>query len=247
MTDLVRNEGESRKDATVKLLVTGCPRSGTKYAATLLQELGLDVRHEQLGRDGISSWCLAVDAGAVPWGPPRRDLTFRTTIHQVRNPIDVIPSLSTLRTQSWQFAGLHTSCSLDEPLLLRSAKLWTQWNLHAQALASWRYRVEDLPSVLDGLCQRLSVECDHGALHRCGPNVNSRAYDGIAQACRAACELFGADAPRFLRAHFVNRKAYERAGAFSWDKLRDLDRDACEQVLALAADYGYSRSELMLA
>lgn len=38
------------------LLITGCGRSGTHFTARLLQEIGLDVGHETLGKDGVASW-----------------------------------------------------------------------------------------------------------------------------------------------------------------------------------------------
>lgn len=47
-----------------RFLVVGHPRCGTGYAAHLLRQCGLDIGHEADGRDGISSWMLAVDGNA---------------------------------------------------------------------------------------------------------------------------------------------------------------------------------------
>ena len=38
------------------LLIIGCGRSGTKYIASLLREMGVDIKHETPGRHGSSNW-----------------------------------------------------------------------------------------------------------------------------------------------------------------------------------------------
>jgi hypothetical protein len=50
------------------LLVLGIPRGGTGYMAHALTALGLDIGHEALGSDGISSWLFAVDDVDLPFG-----------------------------------------------------------------------------------------------------------------------------------------------------------------------------------
>jgi GR25 family glycosyltransferase involved in LPS biosynthesis len=87
---LTRDQKQRRR-----FLVTGHPRSGTKYMAKLLQSLGLDVRHESMGADGISSWMFAVDADKVPYtgdGTTLRQFSFQHTILAVRHPLDVLAS-----------------------------------------------------------------------------------------------------------------------------------------------------------
>lgn len=37
-------------------LITGFARSGTRYMSQLFKSFGFDIRHERMGRDGISSW-----------------------------------------------------------------------------------------------------------------------------------------------------------------------------------------------
>ena len=52
-----------------KIAVTGTGRSGTNFFAALLSELGKDVRHEEMGADGIASWCLVADVSDAVYGP----------------------------------------------------------------------------------------------------------------------------------------------------------------------------------
>lgn len=81
------------------LLITGCGRSGTTYISAVLQEFGLDVRHECYGADGICSWPMTVVDDDLPWKwlPPGRnkDMKFTHILHQVRHPLKVIASFYT--------------------------------------------------------------------------------------------------------------------------------------------------------
>lgn len=43
-------------------------RCGTGFAASLLKEHGLDVRHEDVGADGVISWMQVAKRRAGPWG-----------------------------------------------------------------------------------------------------------------------------------------------------------------------------------
>jgi hypothetical protein len=228
------------------VLVTGCPRSGTKYISCLLAELGLDVQHEAMGRDGSSSWCMAVDADETPWGPPRREHTFTTAFHQIRNPVAVIPSFSTLQEPSWRFVYAHTPCRPEDPPLVRAAKLWYHWNRHTERVTEWRYRVEQLPAVFDEFCRRIGVPADRQALKRVPANVNTRAFGGIGRVCKWVCSKLAIEPPAFVRNRCIDRSVYARSGAaaFSWDALRLLDRAVHDQVLGLAMEYGYTAQEL---
>lgn len=81
-----------------KILVTGHPRSGTGYMSVLLQKYGLDVGHEVMGRDGISSWTFAnLNATKIPrWTKDDAvpsDYDFIHRIHVLRNPVDCVSSI----------------------------------------------------------------------------------------------------------------------------------------------------------
>jgi hypothetical protein len=164
-----------------KTLITGCGRSGTKYISHVLSLAGLDIRHEIMGKDGIASWLLGVDAESVPWGPRRRDFRFRTILHQVRHPLAVISSTQTFTQVSWDFICQHIRCELEEPLTLRCAKYWRYWNEQIELDADWRYRVEDLQIIWNELCERTGCPAGHAALAVVPRDINSRkgAYDAL--------------------------------------------------------------------
>lgn len=72
------------------LLVTGHPRCGTGYAASLCKQLGVDIGHEKLGQQGISSWMFAVDGEINPYAldevsRTRRAFAWKYMIAPVRD------------------------------------------------------------------------------------------------------------------------------------------------------------------
>ena len=87
-----------------QFLVTGHPRTGTGYAASLLSQLGFDVGHEKAGVDGLSSWMFAADARRYPYAQDtiaasRRTLHWDTLLHIVRDPVTAVPSI--MRDNIW--------------------------------------------------------------------------------------------------------------------------------------------------
>jgi hypothetical protein len=155
-------------------LIVGCGRSGTKYISRVLSSGGLDIGHEFMGKDGIASWLLAVDAESAPWGPRRRDFRFRTILHQVRHPLAVISSAQTFAQASWGFICQHIRCEPEEPLALRCAKYWRYWNERIEPDAEWRYRVEDVPIIWNELCERTRCTATDAALAVVPRDLNSR-------------------------------------------------------------------------
>ena len=89
-----KNALEERKEK--KILVVGHPRTGTGYTAKLLQSWGLDVQHEEMGKDGISSWMCAVkETESVPYGNVKfSDHEWHTIIYCVRDPRETIASVA---------------------------------------------------------------------------------------------------------------------------------------------------------
>lgn len=87
------------KHAIVRsVLCVGHPRCGSKYMSQLLGAFGLEVGHEKMEAQGISSWMFAVDDRWYPYAKDKyarshRYSHFRHIIHHVRSPFDAIPSL----------------------------------------------------------------------------------------------------------------------------------------------------------
>lgn len=145
------------------LLVVGHPRCGTGFAANVCGQLGLDVGHERLGADGISSWMFAVDAddnpyAADPVARTRRALAWKHLVMPVRDLAEAAASVireSEHAPPSYAFRREHilrlTGLDLDRlatPLerALRSVTAWTRIVL-AQKPDCW-FRIEEPPEPL---------------------------------------------------------------------------------------------------
>ena len=118
----------------MRVLITGCARSGTLYIAKVLEALGLDVSREQLGAEHVVSWR---DVGGQ----------FDVVLQQVREPLATIGSCQTIRKESWDHACAYVPIDRQAPLLARCAEFWYYWNLRCRGMAHWVYRIEDLPKV----------------------------------------------------------------------------------------------------
>ena len=81
-------------------LITGCPRSGTKYTAEFLNSTSLNVQHEYYkgerkdidGRVGWMSICFGFH-----WKVLENLDQYGIILHQVRNPVDTISSFTVSR------------------------------------------------------------------------------------------------------------------------------------------------------
>jgi len=145
------------------LLVVGHPRCGTGYAADLCGQLGLDVGHEKLGKDGISSWMFAVDAEDNPYAldtaaRTRRSLAWKFLLMPVRglatavgsvmrDSVHAPPSYAFRREHILRLTGLDLD-TLATPLerAVRSVTAWARIVL-AQKPDLW-FRIEDPPEQL---------------------------------------------------------------------------------------------------
>ncbi len=79
----------------------GHPRCGTAFAASLLQQNGLDVRHEDLGADGIVSWMQVAKRRAGPWGNTLAEYPPDTKLFLVaRSPLAALNSVATENQQT---------------------------------------------------------------------------------------------------------------------------------------------------
>ena len=147
--------GKKRKE--LELLITGCARSGTLYITKVLRLNGLAVRHEiHQGSDyGIVSWCMAVDSNKAAYGPPSNRYNFKHIFHQVRHPLKAIASQMTEGKRSWEFICKQVPhIPMDDPILVRSAKYWFYWNLHAESKAELTYQIERVAEVLPEMSKR---------------------------------------------------------------------------------------------
>jgi hypothetical protein len=124
----------------MRVLVTGCGRSGTHYIAAVLRILGLDVGHEVVRKDGMVNW----ETAAVARTELRRQ--YDIILHQVRHPHPVIEASKGVNDHSRdlirdKIPSIHT----DDPPILFGMKYWYYWNEMAKSKAHYSYRVETLP------------------------------------------------------------------------------------------------------
>lgn len=225
--------------ARKRLLITGCGRSGTKYVTHLLRRLGLDVPHERMGEDGIASWGMAVDADAVAWGVPARDYDFDHVFHQVREPRQVIASVTTFKPRSWAFICAHTPIPAGDPLLLRAAKYWYYWNLEAEKIAGWRYRIDDFQAVFDEFCTRLHLAPDRQVLDQVDPDVNTRKRGRAFHLYEELCERLRLDPSPVVKRRLSTAAPPDVREVPSWETLRALDPELTARIQSKALEYGY--------
>lgn len=138
----------------MKALITGCGRSGTKFAAHELTSRNIVTRHEGSGRHAISSWCLAackrkgelLEPIALPPWHHEVDWydSYPLIAHLVRNPLDAIASATTISPAAWQWIAQHIELDPDASPLRKAVTYWVRWNQMAEALADFRVNVESV-------------------------------------------------------------------------------------------------------
>jgi len=202
-----------------KILFTGCARSGTKYTAQLMQLLGLDIGHEKMGKDGISSWWFA------PKSHLRSKFTFDTVVHQVRHPLSQIKSCFQLGDRSgvmWRFIRDHTPITGKESKLLQCAMYFYYWNLEIEKHATFRFKIEYIDKEYAKLCKAVGVKPDPKVLAETPRNIN-RSFPK-SHNLRTLNDIITQDKQKFL----------------SWRELEEeIGDEWCGKVRKLASKYKY--------
>lgn len=140
-------------DFNQKIIILGCPRSGTKFISEIFNINGIQIGHEKMGSFGISSWCLVSGDDKVCHGPSYEKVlnifgNNSLIYHQVRNPLQTISSLTTISKKSFDFVKNYIPMDSKESLNLKCMKFWYYWNLMAEKLTTNRYRIEDVDFLL---------------------------------------------------------------------------------------------------
>lgn len=148
----------------MKIVVTGCPRSGTGYCAEALRRLGASVGHETWEVDGTVSWMEA---------PARRPGVL--VVHVVRHPLLVIGSLATIAPASLHVLAAHVH-GADMSLRGR-AKIWLGWTTIAAAGAMETVPTEEFAEKAPGFLRRAGIAVRDTADHALVPkDMNSRPH-----------------------------------------------------------------------
>lgn len=217
-----------------KIAVTGTGRSGTNFFAAVLSELGKDVRHEEMGKDGIASWCLVADVADAVYGPGGSVLNEKFTVgHQVRHPLKTIGSLTTFNKISWRYIS-ENSPELPKKIMHRSMAHWLDWNMRAVDIASFTWKLEDIevtaPEILEELGWGVSDEVWAEAYIKAKHGVNSGAT-------RASDSLFNhrvGPITQWRRFKYNNRKS-----PVTWEELRAIDSGLTHEIQDFALLLGY--------
>ena len=111
------------------MLITGHSRAGTAYMSALARYYGMDMRHEALGKSGVSSWMMAPPAWRVPFhrgwaNRGRLWYRFDRVIEVVREPLAHIASVA--------FAENHGSKDRRTGLYWRAQ--WTPIDMNANTV-----------------------------------------------------------------------------------------------------------------
>ena len=112
--DQIRKSNHFKRVVYREFLCIGHPRCGTTSVSDYLTQMGYDIGHEVMGKNGVSSWMLAVEDKSYPWGNIKEKFRyyFKNIIHIVRNPFDAIPSIIlenkyTPKNKSYEFRKKH--------------------------------------------------------------------------------------------------------------------------------------------
>lgn len=136
---------------TVKILVTGNPRSGTLSTKNMLRAAGYDVLHEKMGPEGTVSnfYQFQPKRGYWPKDCKHQGETFDLSrfthrIHLVRNPLKCIPSMARIVSRGWrEWLGDNGVVDPDiKPKMLWSAHAWCALNKLAEKNTTHRMRIE---------------------------------------------------------------------------------------------------------
>jgi hypothetical protein len=185
----------------VPLLLTGHPRAGTGYAAAVCQNMGMDVGHESIGKDGTSSWMM---------GPPvwrvcfhrllqhrgRNWYQFGKVIEIVREPLAHIASVAFTENTGgddqrtslwWRAMWCPINMDLDANPIQQAVQSIVYWheNMKVWHPQAQTVRIEDAIVMLPAILLRQPAPPDPGIINArehpaltwnqvedaCGPNL----------------------------------------------------------------------------
>lgn len=217
-----------------KIAVLGTGRSGTKFFAAVLSELGKDVKHEAMGADGIASWCLVADVKDAIYGPGGASLTDDFAIgHQLRNPLKTIGSLTTFNKSSWRYIS-ENSLELPSVIMHRAMVHWLDWNQRAVDISAHNWKLEDLeyrqPEILKSIGWEVSDAEWKEAYKRAKHGANS----GSSRASNAFFNPKVGLITQWRRVVYNNRKH-----PVTWDELGKIDAGLTREIQDFAHSFGY--------
>lgn len=180
--------------STPRFLITGCGRSGTTYITKVLQNNGVPAFHERCDADCAVSWKLLFEKD--------RKKHYQVVLHQIRNPLDCISSMTTAGANSWKFIQNRIpEISPADPIIVKSAKYWYYWNKRAESISSLSYPIEHLSTYLPAINRLLKIDIKYETLTQISNTTNTRKH------CSITWEYLRKNLPKEL---FNNIQAYAK-------------------------------------
>ena len=141
----------------MKILITGCGRSGTQFLSKILKYHDLDFLHEDIrGKDGTISWFLMFDRQDIPyWNITKKNyVNFKPNYHNrfnkkillVRHPLDVITSVyNTFENISLEYIiKCISEINNQDSKLLCVMKYYLYWNLEGLKTCDFYIKIENI-------------------------------------------------------------------------------------------------------
>lgn len=203
-------------DETFHLLIIGCARGATQYAAELIKTTGAEFGHESLMPDGMASSFATPHVSGPHLHYSGKFITvthadFEHVIHQVRHPLHTIGSwiLYQRRLGLEQMLAIQANTSVVfetmKPLEI-AMRYWLEWNQVAEGAAEFSYQVEEMAKWASRIYPLLG-ECGNWKPSKVKRNVNASPAD--------------------------------RLTIVSWIDLDNFDKGLARQIRELAVHYGY--------
>jgi hypothetical protein len=195
------------------MLITGHPRSGTKYMSWFLSVHGLNMPHEGNTAMNCSIYEQNLD-GVVSYEHIKDHDKYDVIIHQVREPLKTISSSLTNQYETWL-----NICSIiknspygwedlrNKYFASRESSWMWSWlslNEYIEKYAEWRFKIEELEDNYKELCNRLGIK---------------------------PLDVF----PPIPTNH--NTRKHK---TFTWSDLMSIDSDLTERIKLKAKEYGYN-------
>lgn len=148
----------------MNVLITGHPRSGTRYVFQLLKSLRQNTSFEKRIENGITVSWKHIKNGTFEPPCPETNIKcdFDLIIHQIRHPLKVIASSTTLWTMSINYLATETQLpdiiKNKENTVRNCMYTWIAWNKLIETKANWRFKIEDLPIMYKKFGIKLGIE-----------------------------------------------------------------------------------------
>ncbi len=159
------------------ILILAPSRSGTTYTAKLLQSAGLDIKHENIGKDGGIGWQFCANTMYNKKRTDWRDIEFDLVIQQTRHPLPTISSIITHEEGMMRF--IAKDIGTESTGLELAMRYWIEWTLRANEKAEFTYQVENMETVWPNLIKLICPEKKDLTMPEIPQNTNSRKHDNL--------------------------------------------------------------------